>query len=69
MIYEAKSSFSTEDSAGRRVHVGDGDTVREGHWLLDRIPDAFRPLRVTFEVEQEAVKEKKPAAVPAPAVA
>lgn len=66
MIYEAKHSFSTEDQAGARVHVNPGDTAREGHWLLAKVPDAFKPLRVRFEVEAAPTK-RDPAPPPPPA--
>jgi hypothetical protein len=62
-IYQAKHGFATEDPAGVRVHVAHGDTVREGHWLLAQVPDAFAPLAVTFDVEPApSGKGKTPAA-------
>jgi hypothetical protein len=26
--------------------------VREGHWLLEKYPELFRPVRVQYDVEQ-----------------
>lgn len=26
--------------------------VREGHWILDKYPELFHPVRVTYDVEQ-----------------
>lgn len=55
-IYQAKKSFVlTHD--GKRQFVYKGNTVREGHWLLDHAePGAFEPLKVTFDVDRKLTK-------------
>jgi hypothetical protein len=57
-IFQAKYAFATMHGK-ERVHVGVGDTVAAGHWLLDTNGDAFAPLQVKFDVPA-----KKPTAKP-----
>ena len=57
-IYVAKEGFATADARGETVRVAPGDTVEEGHWLLDRAPDSFKPLEVTHPVVRPPAKSK-----------
>src|ERR1700747_3359149 len=50
-LYTAKHSFALERD-GEMVHVQQGDTVEAGHWLLERVADAFTPAVATFAAPQ-----------------
>lgn len=62
-IFVAKQGFIHQPKEGQRVTVYRGDTVAEGHWLLDLNPGGFKPLEVKFDVEGGARDADKIAAV------
>lgn len=46
-LYVAKSGFASNID-GVLVRVAAGDIAEEGHPVLERSPDSFRPLEVKF---------------------
>lgn len=53
LIYVAKESFSIQHPhSAHSVGVVEGDTVREGHWLLEGREHLFKLQTPRYEVEQ-----------------
>jgi hypothetical protein len=50
-VYVPISGFVAEVD-GASVTFTDHTYVREGHWILDKYPELFRPVRVQYDVEQ-----------------
>lgn len=58
-IFVAKMPFVAQVN-GAEVSVSPGDTVREGHPLLDGREEYFAPQRVKFEHREQPVKKAAP---------
>lgn len=56
-VYVALQSASLpgRDAADLQIHQG-VTLVREGHWLLDKYPHLFAPVRCHYDVEEAVAK-------------
>lgn len=49
-VYAPTDGFVCEID-GSPVNFTPNTLVREGHWILDKYPHLFRPVRVQYDVE------------------
>ena len=51
-VYQPISPFTANIPGEGDVTFTQYTYVREGHWILDKYPELFRPVRVRYDVEE-----------------